>query len=405
MTEATTRHEKSEFGYLHYLKLNKKDSTGTKRSYLASHQLTFKTAFYKATDPFGNAPTATDSLFYGELLNDIRGLRFYLKEKQVENSFNLSTTKARISTDSTKKITGQNDWFELGITHSYHNINWESTTKNLNNVIVKGRWNFTPNDNLKVETYAHFNILGYNLGDYRLAGELFFNLKNIGSLTAKAVNQLYAPSFLQDNLYLTQKLVWENNFKKTFETNFTGTLTVPRFNFEGTVAYTLLNNFIYFDKTLKPQQASTPLSIGQLILSENLKFGSFHLDNTVVIQKPTEKYVRLPNFYTKNSIYTEGKIFKKAMLARFGFDFRYNAAWFAPAYMPLTGQFLVQEVGEVKPYPNVDVFFSAKVKSFRVFVKMENVVGSFSKNVYYQIYNYPVPDRFVRFGIRWQLLN
>ena len=93
------------------------------------------------------------------------------------------------------------------------------------------------------------------------------------------------------------------------------------------------------------------------------------------------------------------------MLARFGIDFRYNIAWFAPAYMPLTGQFFVQETSVVRPYPNLDVFFSAKVKSFRVFVKWENIVGSFSKDVYYQIYNYPIPDRLIRFGIRWQLLN
>ena len=98
--------------------------------------------------------------------------------------------------------------------------------------------------------------------------------------------------------------------------NLTGTLTVPRLHFEGTFAYTLLNNFIYFDKTFKPQQGNAPLSILQLILSENLKFRSFHLDNTVVVQKPTEKYVRLPEFYMKNSLYTEGKIFKKTCWRR-----------------------------------------------------------------------------------------
>jgi Putative porin len=407
LTSATTRHEKIELSYLQYLKLNKKDSTGTKRNYLATHQISYKTAFYKVADPFVTSELPQDSAFYGGLVNDIRGIRFFLKEKQLENSFNLSTTKARVSKDSTKKAVGQNDWFELGLTHSFHRIDWESAKSNINNLIVKGRWNFTPNDNLKVETYAHVNVLGYNVGDYRLSGELFYNLKGIGSITAKAVNQLYEPYFLQNTLYLTQKAVWNNRdkFSKTLETNVSGTLNVPRFHFEGTVAYTLLNNFVYFDKTFKPQQANAPLSILQLILNENLKFGSFHLDNTVVIQKPTEKYLRLPDVYMKNSFYIEGKIFKKAMLARFGFDFRYNTDWDAPAYMPLLGQFYVQESGKVKAYPALDLFASFKVKTFRLFVKMNNAVGSFSKGVYYQIYNYPVPDRQIWFGIRWQLVN
>lgn len=406
LTDAQTRHAKQEVSYLQYLKLNGKDSTGTKRSYLASHRLSYKTALYNSFDPLGKDITTEDSVFYGALLNDDRGLRFYLKERQIENSFNISTTKARTSSDTTKRsATGQKDWFEVGISHSFHNINQESFTQNVNNVIVKGRWNFTPNENVKVETYAHFNILGYNLGDYRLNGEMYFNVKNIGSLTLKAANSLSEPSYLQNQAYLTQREIWKNDFKKTLETNISGTLTVPKANFEGTVAYSLLNNYVYFDKTLKPQQAAAPLSIVQLILNENLKFGTFHLDNTLVFQKSTEKYVRVPDLYTKHSLYAEGKIFKKVMLARAGVDVRYNTAWFAPAYMPLLSQFYVQETDKVNAYPSIDVFLSFKVKTFRFFAKMENLIGSFSNAVYYQTYNYPVLDRQWRFGIRWNLTN
>lgn len=406
LTDAQTRHQRQEIAYLHYLKLNKKDSTGNKRAYLASHRISYKSDLYKSYDPFSSSPSKTDSTFYGSLLNDARGLRFYLKENQIENSFNISTTKNR-SSDSTHKggSMGQKDWFEVGIAHSFHRLNQEAFTQNINNVIVKGRWNFTPNENIKVETYAHFNILGYNIGDYRLNGEAFLNIKNIGSLTLKASNSLYAPSYLQTHAYLTQRELWNNDFKKTLETHLSGTLSIPKAHFEGTVAYSLLNNYIYFDKTFRPQQTSTPLSILQLILVENLQLGSFHLDNTIAFQKSTEKFVRLPDIYTKHSLYAEGKIFKKAMLARAGFDIRYASAWFAPAYMPLMGQFYIQEKGSVNAYPSIDVFLSFKVKTFRFFAKMENLIGSFSDNVYYQIYNSPVPDRQFRFGVRWNLLN
>lgn len=405
LTKALTNYKKQEIAYLQYYKLNKKDSTGTKRSYLASHRIGYKSAEYLSYDPYSNAPTLEDSTFYGSLLNDKRGLRFYLKENQIENAFNISTTKPRSSKDTSTKVTGLKDWFEVGIAHSFHSINQETFKRNINNVIVNGRWNFTPNENVKVETYAHFNILGYNIGDYRLNGEMYFNVKNIGSLNLKAVNTLYEPSYIQNQAYLTQREIWKNNFKKTLETSLSGTLTIPKLNFEGTVAYSLLNNYVYFDKTLKPQQATAPLSIVQLILSENLKFGSFHLENTIAIQKPTEKFLRLPDLYSKNSLYTEGKVFKKAMLARVGVDVRYATAWFAPAYMPLTGQFYVQETEKVSAYTSVDAFLSFKVKTFRFFIKAENLIGSFSKSVYYQTYNYPVLDRQFRFGIRWNLLN
>ena len=405
ITDARTRYEKNEIAYLQYYKLNKKDSTGSKRSYLASHRIAYKSALYNSFDPFSASTIEADTSFYDALYNDSRGLRFYLSEKQVENNFSLSTTKARVSKDTLKKVSGQNDWFEVGLTHSFHHVSQEAISHNFNNVILRGRWNFTPNDNIKVETYGHFNVLGYNVGDYRMSGELYFNLKNIGSITVKAINQLYEPSYIQSEGYLTQKPIWDNNFKKTLETHLSGAITIPRIGFESAISYTLLNNFVYFDKTFKPQQGSAPLSIVQLMLNENIKLGHFHLDNTITLQKPTEKFLRLPEIYSKNSFYVEGKVFKKAMLARTGIDLRYTTAWYAPAFMPLIGQFYVQEIEKVNAYPSVDVFLSFKVKSFRFFAKMENVIGNFSPNVYYQVYNYPVFERQWRLGISWRLLN
>lgn len=406
LTDALTRNEKYEYSYLQYFKLNRKDSLGGKRSYLASHQIAFRDSKYQSSDIFTNAaPRRQDTLFYRQFLTDNRGIRFALREKMLENTFNLSTTRQRKTADSTTKTTAQNDWFEVGLVHAFHNVNQENGAKNLQNLIAKGRWNFTPNDNVRVETYAHFNILGYNLGDYRLAGELFLNLKNIGNLTVKAVNQLSEPSYLQDELVLTQKSFWSNNFKKTLETNLSGTIAIPRLGFDATVAYTLLNNYVYYDTAALAKQTATPLSILQLTVNQNFKFGNFHLDNSLAFQKPTETIIRLPEFYTKNSLYWEGKIFKKVMLTRIGFDLRFASKWYAPNFMPITGQFYQQDVTTVGAYPALDVFLAFRVQRFRFYAKMENLVGGYSNTSFFQTYNAPMPETQFRFGLRWQLLN
>jgi Putative porin len=407
LTDATTRYEKYEYNYLQYFKLNRKDSTGEKRSYLASHQIIFRDSKYRSSDPFSTnstTPRRQDSLFYGAFLTDSRGISFDLREKVLENAFSLSTTRQRKLTDSTK-TKGQNDWFEVGLIHQFHNVNQGNGGKNLQNILLKGRWNFTPNDNMRLETYAHFNALGYNLGDYRLSGELFLNLKNIGNLTVKALNQLAAPTYLQDELVLTQKPFWSNNFKKTLETNLSGTIAIPRLKFEATAGYSLLNNYIYFDTKALAQQTATPLSILQLIVNQNFKLASFHLDNTIAFQKPTENIIRLPAIYTKNSLYWEGKLFKKVMLTRIGFDLRFVSKWNAPSYMPITGQFFQQDVKTVGEYPAVDAFLSFKVQRWRFFFKMENLVGGYANSPFYQTFNAPTPEAQFRFGLRLQLLN
>jgi hypothetical protein len=404
LTDAATRHEKYEYSYLQYFKLNRKDSTGEKRSYLASHQITFRDSKFQSSDPFTVAPRSQDTMFYGSFLTDLRGIRFVLREKMLENTFSLSTTRQRKLTDSTK-TKGQNDWFEVGLIHQFHNVNQENGGKNLQNLLLKGRWTFTPNDNMRLETYAHFNVLGYNLGDYRLSGELFLNLKNIGNLTVKALNQLSEPTYLQDELVLTQKPFWTNNFKKTVETNLSGTIAIPRLGFEATAAYALLNNYVYYDTKAFAQQTSTPLSILQLIVNQNFKLGVFHSDNTIAFQKPTENIIRLPAIYTKNSLYWEGKLFKKVMLTRIGFDLRLASKWNAPSYMPITGQFFQQDTTTIGEYPAVDAFLSFKVKQLRLFFKMENILGGYGNPPYYQTFNAPTPEAQFRFGMRWQLLN
>jgi hypothetical protein len=404
LTDAATRHEKYEYSYLQYVKLNRKDSTGEKRSYLASHQITYRDAKYQSSDPFTNGARNQDSLFYRSFLTDSRGLRFALREKMLENTFSLSTTRQRKLTDSTK-IKGQNDWFEVGLIHQYHNVNQENGGQNLQNLLLKGRWNFTPNDNMRLETYAHFNILGYNLGDYRASGELFLNIKNIGNLTIKALSQLNEPTFLQDGLVLTQKPFWTNAFKKTLETNLSGTIAIPRIGFEATAAYSLLNNYVFYDAKALAQQTSIPLSILQLVVNQNFRLGSFHSDNSLAFQKPTETIIRLPAFYAKNSVYWEGKLFKKIMLTRMGFDFRYASKWNAPSYMPITGQFYQQDTETIGEYPALDLFLSFKVQRWRFFAKMENILGSNSRTAFYQTFNAPTPEAQFRFGLRLQLLN
>jgi hypothetical protein len=404
LTDATSRQEKYEYSYLQYFKLNRKDSTGEKRAYLASHQITFRDSKFQSSDPFTTAPRQQDSLFYGAFLKDSRGIRWGLREKMLENTFSLSTTRQRKLTDSIK-TKGQNDWFEVGLIHQFHNVNQEIGGKNLQNLLVKGRWNFTPTDNMRLETYAHFNVLGYNLGDYRISGELFLNLKNVGNLTVKALNQLSEPSYIQDELVLTQKMFWENTFKKTVETNLSGTIAIPRLGFEASAAYTLLNNFVYFDTKALAQQTFTPLSILQFLVHQNFKLGGFHSDNTIAFQKPTENIIRLPALYTKNSVYWEGKLFKKVMLTRVGFDFRFASKWNAPAYMPLTGQFFQQDIATIGAFPALDAFLSFRVQRLRLFVKMENLVSGYASTPFYQTFNSPTPEAQFRFGMRWQLLN
>ena len=374
------------------------DDTG--RKFTLAHSITYRSGKYK----FAAVPPDTASAYWNNLLVDKRGLRHYLEMRQLENSFDISTFKKRKSKGSNR--VAQNDLLQVGITHTLSRVDEEAADSTINNLFLKGKWNFNPNEKLKVETYAHFGLWD-NAGDYRINGDLFFNLYKLGQLQLTATNQLYKPNLLQQRIYISQRPAWQNDFGRTVETSLAATYAYPKIKFKASGQYHLLNNFIYYDTLATPQQFGGAMSILQLTLSQDLQFRAFHLDNVVTFQTTTESVLRLPSFYSKHSLYYIGRWFKKALNIRLGVDVRMNNTYFANTYNPLIGQFHLQEKNEVDFYPVLDAVVSIKVKQFRFFFKWENFTRwrkPFNEK-YYQVANYPVLDKSIRFGLAWRFSN
>ena len=399
LSDAYTYHEEREYMFTHhYNLLGKPDSLkseGPKRAFTLSQNFKWSNNRYQFYDE------NPDSSFYGILQTDNRGLRHFVRYRKLETSFWISTSKANEGGHS------QRDLFKAGLIYKKHIVEQEPVDSNLNNLFVTGQWNFAPSRLLSVKTSAHFGLWD-NAGDYRINGNLLFDFKNAGYLNINASNQLYMPTLMQFRMFISQQPLWENNFDKTLETNLAVTYGIPKLRFEVSGQYHLLNNYIYFDTLAFPQQQGLPISIAQLIIDQNFKVGNFHLDNSIVLQAVSEDQIRLPSFYSKHSLYFEGKIFKKVMLLRTGFDVRLNSNLFEEYYHPLVGQFQLQDKEEVLFYPAVDVFLTFKVKTFRFFIKGENLthlVYDQYQQLFIQIPTYPQPFFNLRLGLSWQFLN
>lgn len=369
----------------------------TGRKFTLAHSIAYKTGKYK----FSAVQPDTVSSYWKNLLLDTRGLRHFLETRQLENSFNISTFKKRKTKTGEKSL--QNDLLEVGIVHTFSSINEEVADSTVNNLFVNGKWNFNPSKKLKVETYAHFGLWD-NAGDYRIHGNLFFDLNKLGQLQLSAVNQLYKPNLLQQRFYISKRLGWQNDFNRTVETSLTATYAYPKIKFKATGQYHLLNNFIYYDTLATPQQFGGAMSVLQLTLSQDVSVGRFHLDNVVTFQTTTDNVLRLPSFYSKHSLYYNGRWFKRALNIRLGIDARINNTYFANTYNPLVGQFHLQNENEINIYPSLDAVASIKVKRFRFFFKWENFTrwGKPLNEKYYQVARYPVLDRSIRLGLAWR---
>lgn len=378
----------------------------TKRAFTLYHRFHYKSSSYKFYDE-GQSGANYDTAYYADFYSDNRGLRHYLEVRQLENTFKIQTFK--LKKDTTNLGLRQNDLIEVGLVHTLNIIQQDIIdTTNLNNLFLTGKIDFSPNERLKIETYAHLGLLK-NAGDFRISGSLFLDFKKAGNFSASLVNQLYSPSLLQHRIFITSREFWKTDFDKTLETNISGTYSLPSFKLSVTGQYHLLTNYIYFDTLAVAQQTNTAISIFQLTVEKDFKFGPLHLDNAVTFQQITGNILRLPDFYSKHSLYLEGKIFKKVMLARIGLDARLSAGYMPDSYNPLIGQFHIQNQQDLSFLPLIDAFATIKVSTFRFFFKVDNLLSGIRKEYYYQTGDYALPYGFssggTRFGISWRFVD
>lgn len=374
-------------------------ATVGKRALRATHTFEWGKLRYKFSDGDTLTGLELDSTFYGQFLVDTRGIRNFAVLHRYDNSFSINTFKA-------KKPGSPSDLLAIGLAHSFFKLNQEPSSYTFSNLFFTGNLKFSPSDRFQFSANAALGLLT-NIGEYQLQGSIALGLGKAGQLRASLLSQRRPPSMFQERLFVSKREIWNNDFEKPVENTLAATYALPLIGFEATARTTLINNFLYFDQNGSPQQTGSPLQVLQLVLVENLKLGWLHLDNTVALQQANRSDVlRLPEWFSKNSLYVSGKVFKKRLLLATGFDFRMNSAFQPDGYHPMLGQFHLQDSIRQKPYPWVDVFLAFKVQSFRFSIRYENCYTWIDKTkVFYQTASYPQPFGALRFGISWRFMD
>lgn len=372
------------------------------RLFRAEHTLDYKTEIWK----FSDINSASDSqpieaAFYGAFLTDSRGLRNYVKTNRLDNVFLLNTLPAK--SDSLVK----DNRFSAGIRHSLIWLEQEPLNDSLfNNLFLTGRFTFEPSKRLSLIAQGDLGLLPKN--GYRVTGDLKIDLGKVGILEAGLLNQLHPPDYIQSRAYSTGRLVYNNDFKQVLESTLKGSYSIPKLGFRASGALHVVNNYIYFGTTGLPVQAGGVVQVSQLMVQQNFKLGILRSENTIGVQQINNKdIVRLPNWFSKNSLYIARSYFKRRLYATYGFDFRINSDFLPDEYQPFTGQFQLQRTAfSQAPYPWLDVFTAVKIDQFRLFLRFENVMAAFDPGkALFLAANQPQSQFSFRLGIAWRFLD
>lgn len=387
---ASTRDDRKTYKILTHYQLLGKDTTSNEGGLWMQYAFRVDDHYFKFSD---SSIDTVAKKYYGELMTDSRGIRNFIEHKRIVNDISLNLGRS-----GNKEI-------KAGFRSVINKIGQEPLNSKITEWKLYGdaRWSFA--ERLKISSLGELNINKENT-TFLISGALDLNLGKAGILSGKLDINQQQPSLIQSKLFVNQINVWNNNFKNILINHLSANYRIPSLNFEVTGGQILAKDQIYFNTHGYPVQQEGLSTLSYLKIYKMFSFGPFINENKLVFQKASKNPVfRVPPWHLQHSLDFNNILFKSVLGLKAGFDFRLNDNYFGSTYYPMVGQFGEEDQLKIPLYPSLDFRTSLRVRYFRAFVILHNILQPLRGGVYIQTNRYPHPDFYVRLGIRWIFIN
>ena len=336
----------------------------------------------------------------------------YFPQKQTNDSSALQTLTNNFSITLVEEF---NKWMPFGLTAFVENEiqrytfnkdtlidkSYQSTTR-VGGILSKQRGQV-----FKYNVLGELSLIGYKAGNFRLEGNVggFFKLWNDSiSMVATGFVRNDNPSYFLQH-YESNHFIWDNNFANIYRTHVGGTFSIPTRLFSLNVSVENITKYIYFNSNALPTQFTGNIQVLSANLKQDFHVGKFGLENNIVYQLSSEPGVLpLPDFALYHNLYYDD-IWFKVLSMQIGVNMRYNTSYYAPAYMPATGQFYTQDKVLIGNYPVMNAYLNFHLKRTRFFLEYYHVNNLFMKGAYYSMPNYPIDPTIMKMGVSWNFYD
>ena len=329
--------------------------------------------------------------------------------QQLNNAFNLASNLKNIG------------YLKAGLEYSHLNygyrrkvvLNAQTIPNNLKDDILQFKALYSNQFN---QISLQANLVAKILGEYAgniLDAEAAYHFGKENKFGANLLIEKTSPD-LQYHMFQSDYKAynWRKDLDEVEQQKFTAFLQMPKWvNIEA--SFSRIKNLTYFEFSDSPQaisdsvvsvtQASSKTIYFDVKANKEIAMGSFKWDNTLLFQKVTqnEEGLNLPDYVFRSTLLYEDKWFKNALFLQTGLMLNYASQFYADAYNPIVGNYVVQNKWEIDVEPQVDFFFNAKIQQTRLFFQLENVLDAFTTNNAFVAPGLPSRDFSIRFGLVW----
>lgn len=245
---------------------------------------------------------------------------------------------------------------------------------------------------------------GYNQNDYQLDGNLVYQFgDSINRQSLEITSQIKSntPDFLMSE-YHGNHQQWSLNLDKGNELSLGLEYQVKRYGFKIGGHINNLENYTYFGYDTIVSQTSKSIQVATAYIEKDFRLGNFTLSQKIIGQKSSNQNILpLPDLSVYSNNYYSNTFFNGALDIQAGFSVYYNTSFYAPNYMPSTGQFFLQKEQELGDYPKVDLYFNFRIKRTRIFIMYEHLNATMGSQNYFSSLHYPINPGMLKYGLRW----
>jgi putative beta-barrel porin len=391
----TTHRERIISAQNHFHLNSRNDSTDRKFQIDLIHTGQYKNGLIK----FYDDKVSQSGDYYGDFLVDDRGVRQYIYFSTFDNRADL---QFQLRGNNTSELSSQ--LLRVGLQYRTTNFTQEPLDERLNEVFFNASTRLTFTKQLDLRAQGYVELSGQE-GDFNIQGDLRYRIPRLGRLIAKAGVYQRSPNILEQKLYVTQNLIWQNDFNKPLYTHLGLEASFDEIRLTVQGGLQVISNHVYYNNERMPIQVTTAQDIWQFLVRKEISVGKIGLHATAVLQEAPD-FLALPAWIGEAQFYYTDRWFKNNMQVRTGVDLRITQSYDGVNYFPLTGQFYLDNTFKIDQYPALDLFFDMQIReTFRLYFKVENFSSWFIDDVYAHVALYPQFSGYFRFGFWMKLFD
>ncbi len=255
---------------------------------------------------------------------------------------------------------------------------------------------------LKGEGELNNTLLGLHKNieetDYRATASLQFDFDSNGNsginLAGTVMRQTPEVRMLHASNYSLKPITSQHYNLHLFHSSDSGFFRL----IDLSASMTHMSHNVWYDSTLNVCSGSDDFWYYQAALTLNLQWGWFHVDMQQFLQHSTDDVqLGVPLWASKNSIYADFHLFRRALRMQVGVDIRYYTAFAPDGYDPATG-IMFQQDTETGDYLWGDAFINLQVKRASIYIKAGHINALWESTPrYFLLPHYPG----TRFGLFW----